>query len=459
MKKIGFSSYPDFSGNNKALYEDMCKEQDKYDLVWFCKDENVANRLNKKGIRAIWDKAENFEEEFNKVEIVVITHDDYLDLKNDNQIFINLWHGLGPKKSGVLSERETDWIYNFSTKVDYLIATSEFGRFVFSSVFNIPLYRVKQFPQARYKWIFESKGRKNLERLLKKDLKEYKKIIMYAPTFKKGIGREDTKWNHENMLCLDKYDEKVLINYLEKNNFLLILKLHPVEENKLKEITSNNIINLSDNVLLENFITINEVLDGIDLLISDYSSIYIDYINLERPILFLDTDKKEFITNRGIIFDSLDFWQMAGPKVHTVDTCIEELNKLLTNQKYYSEQRKKFNKLVNGKVDKTNDQLIDFIKNIEIVENKKDNIYATALLEKKNRLLQDELNNLNNVIINNLNDFKIHLKDKDNEIKELNNEINYIKNEYKNISIELESIKYSRSYKLITKAKKIFLKK
>lgn len=340
MKRIGFSSYPDFSGNSKALYEDMNSKQDKYDLVWFCKDKHIAERLNKRNIKAVWDKSENFQDEFNKTEIMVITHDDYLDLKRENQIFINLWHGLGPKKSGALSEREIDWIYNFSTKVNYLIATSEFGRFVYSSVFNIPFDKIKQFSQARYKWLFENNGKENLERLLKKNLKKYKKVIMYAPTFKKGIGREDTKWNQENLLCLEKYDEKLLINYLEKNNFLLILKLHPVEENKFKEITSNNIVNLSDNVMLENFTTINEVLDGIDLLISDYSSIYIDYINLERPILFLDTDKEEFRTNRGIIFDSLDFWQMAGPKVHSVDIFIEEVNKLLKNQKYYIEQRK-----------------------------------------------------------------------------------------------------------------------
>lgn len=267
MKKIGFSSYPDFSRNSKALYEDMSKEQDKYDLVWFCKDENVADRLNKKGIRAIWDKAENFEEEFNKVEIVVITHDDYLDLKNDNQIFINLWHGLGPKKGGHLIEGEDEWKYKFSTKNDYMIATSEFGRIIFSSEFNIPIFRVKQFPQARYKWLLESKGRKNLKKVINKDLEKYKKIIMYTPTFKSGLGREETKINKSNLLNLNLYDEGLLIKFLEENDILLVLKLHPSEENKIIEINSENIVILKDKRMLEEFITINEILNGIDLLI------------------------------------------------------------------------------------------------------------------------------------------------------------------------------------------------
>lgn len=65
-KTIAFSSFPDYSGNSKALFEDFNKINDEHDLVWFCKDKNIADKLNKKGIKAIWDKSEVFEkEEFN----------------------------------------------------------------------------------------------------------------------------------------------------------------------------------------------------------------------------------------------------------------------------------------------------------------------------------------------------------------------------------------------------------
>ena len=164
MKEIiAFSSFPDFSGNCKALFEDMNTSDCKFDLVWFCKDEEVTQRLNQMGIKAYWDKAEDFMEVFNKAKIVINTHDYYMNIKNENQIFINLWHGLGPKRAGILLEDELEWNYIFSTKNDYLIATSEFGRYIFSTTFNIPLYRVKQFQQARYKWLFENKGKDNLE--------------------------------------------------------------------------------------------------------------------------------------------------------------------------------------------------------------------------------------------------------------------------------------------------------
>ncbi|MBR0351176.1 MAG: CDP-glycerol glycerophosphotransferase family protein [Clostridia bacterium] len=450
-ERIGFASYPDFSGNSKALFEDMVKNNSNYELIWFCKDKKNAEKLNNIGINAICDKDEGFIEEFNKTKIIINTHDYYMDIKKDYQVFINLWHGLGPKKIGTLADIELDWIYKFSMKNDYLIANGELGRVIFPAIFNKPIEYVKQFSQPRYKWLFENKGKENLQKLLNIDVKKYNKILMYAPTFKKGIGREDSKFNENNILNLNEYDESVLNDYLEKNNILLLLKLHPVEESNLKVIDSNNIIKLSDEIMLDSFITINELLDGVDLLISDYSSIYIDYINLERPVLFLDTDKTEYEKNRGIIFDSLDFWWMAGPKVHDINSFVYEVDKLFNETSYYREERKTFNKLVNGTIDKTNEKLIDFINNIKSKDKKIENNYGISLLEKKNDLLSAKINDMQKL----LDKYKNETVIKQEEINNYSKELEYVKKEYEIIYKELESIKYSRSYRIIQKLKKI----
>lgn len=456
-KRIGFSSYPDFSGNSKALYEDMKNVSNEYDLIWFCRDENISNRLNERGVNAVWDKSKIFEEEFNKTDIVINTHDDYMNLKKENQMSINLWHGLGPKKMGTFVESETDWIYKLSSKFDYLIATSELGRMLFSSAFNIPIERVKQFPQARYKWLFENKGKENLERVLKRDLKQYKKIIMYAPTFKKGIGKEDSKINKENVLNLNQYDEKILISYLEENDILLILKLHPVEENAAKEVKSDNIIILKDNEMLDEFVTINEVLDGVDLMISDYSSIYIDYINLERPVIFFDTDKEEYEKNRGILFETLDFWWMAGPQVHSIDKFIQETERLLNDGEYYKLEREKFNKIVNGQKEKSNKELIDFILNARKTDIDKSE-YKVPLLEKSNANLKNEIEKLKNENINIKNE-NTRLINNNEELLSCNKELadgnRWIMGEYETLRQEYEKIIYSRSYRYTQKIKRL----
>ena len=254
---------------------------------------------------------------------------------------------------------------------------------------------------------------------------------MYAPTFKKGLGKQETHLNENNILNLDNYNEQTLVDFLEKNNYLLILKLHPSEENNNNELLSDNIVFLKDDAMLEKFITINEILDGVDLLISDYSSIYIDYINLERPILFFDTDKDEYEKNRGIIFNSTDFWWQAGPKVHSIDSFIDETKKLFEQENYYKKERQIFNKLVNGSTNSSNKELIEFILNVEKNKNDLNDIYKVSLLEKQ--VIQDK-----------------------EEIEELKNHNEALHNEYDIINKELDSIKYSRSYKIMCKIKKVF---
>lgn len=80
--RIGFSSFPDYSGNSKALYEALLlKDLPQFELVWFVKNEEMKEKLLQIGIKAICDKDENFEEEFYKSKILFITHDDYIKIK------------------------------------------------------------------------------------------------------------------------------------------------------------------------------------------------------------------------------------------------------------------------------------------------------------------------------------------------------------------------------------------
>ena len=45
------------------------------------------------------------------------------------------------------------------------------------------------------------------------------------------------------------------------------------------------------------------------MLISDYSSVYFDYLLLDRPILFTDKDIDDYAANRGIMLEPLDLWR------------------------------------------------------------------------------------------------------------------------------------------------------
>ena len=103
------------------------------------------------------------------------------------------------------------------------------------------------------------------------------KLFFYTPTFR------DTKKDVSAWL-----NDKQVHDYLKNNNIILVCKLHPHDINALKNIRSNNIYKM------DNISDIYPVLKYSDVLITDYSSIYFDYLLLNKPIIYFIPDIEEY---------------------------------------------------------------------------------------------------------------------------------------------------------------------
>lgn len=113
-----------------------------------------------------------------------------------------------------------------------------------------------------------------------------KKIILYAPTYRDN-------WEIYTPIK----DINKLNNILEKNNYILLIKAHHWDK-KINILESKYIINVSN----KNY-DIQELLYYTDILISDYSSLYIDFLLTDRPIIFYPFDLSEYLNNRNMYFD------------------------------------------------------------------------------------------------------------------------------------------------------------
>ena len=71
---------------------------------------------------------------------------------------------------------------------------------------------------------------------------------------------------------------------------------------------------------------------------TDYSSVYFDYLLLNRPIIFTDNDLESYAENRGLILEPLDFWR-PGPVVHTLDRFLKEIEAFLGKKDSYRHMR------------------------------------------------------------------------------------------------------------------------
>lgn len=263
---------------------------------------------------------------------------------------IEVWHaGLSLKTCGLMDKKlKTSGIggsLSLFQRVNTFCVASYMDMMIKNSWFALSEDRYNILGQPRTDYLFLANGRKNLEKVLKTNLKD-KKIILNMPTFHTFdfTGRVEGAADLNESIKIRNFDYIKFNNYLIQNNMVCITKVHPREADIVNQQMQKYKGSLSNIFLLTNEdldvcnVSIYEILNGADILITDYSSIYSDFLLLDRPIIFINTDIDDYRTNRGLSLEPYDFWT-AGPKVQSQDKLHEELLLCANNQNYYKEQR------------------------------------------------------------------------------------------------------------------------
>lgn len=248
------------------------------------------------------------------------------------------------KNCGILDKKHKN--FGFTPKeyesIDKVCITSEMNMLIQSAFSAIPENKYEITGNPRTDILMLSDGRKNLEKLLDRDLKG-KKIIFNMPTFhvheNSGVINgepinESIKIKNFNYAKFDKL--------LGEHNTILISKVHHAEErlitSKMKGYKLKNILFVSNNDLEEKNLNLYEVLNCADILITDYSSIYGDFLFMDKQIIFTNYDIEQYRAERGLSLEPYDFWT-AGPKVKTQEQLESEVVKCLYDENYYKEKR------------------------------------------------------------------------------------------------------------------------
>ena len=153
---------------------------------------------------------------------------------------------------------------------------------------------------------------------------KFRKIILWMPTFRK------TKQNYsENLICNDYFlpictsdeDLKRLNSECKRLDTLLIIKRHRNQLDNYVDLNLTNIRFIDDTYLSSQNILLYTLIGTADALITDYSSVAVDYMLLDRPIGFTLDDYEEYKRLRGFVFDNvLDY--MPGYHIYTLSQLI-----------------------------------------------------------------------------------------------------------------------------------------
>lgn len=129
---------------------------------------------------------------------------------------------------------------------------------------------------------------------------------------------------------------------------------------KVQCIQSSRIIELGQDMIQE----VNEILHEIDILITDYSSVFIDYLLLNRPCIFIPYDKEKYEKDVGFLFDDYDYWT-PGRKVATYSEFITAINGILSGDDQFKERREEMRKIFHYYQKKNaSEKVVQYIENV-----------------------------------------------------------------------------------------------
>ena len=231
---------------------------------------------------------------------------------------------------------------------DYVFTTSLISAHIDSSSSSISVknYIVTGFPRNDY-LIAPRFSRSDLLKNLGLNL-DFKQIIVFAPTHRNSSYSNLDGVNFSSLI-------EALLPAIERNNSAFVIADHPAAGSDLN-ILSDSYKSHDCVILLSNHqsVSIYDVLAHADLLISDYSSVYFDFLLLERPVVFFFPDFSQYNSARSFSYDPIEN-VCAGPICYNDTQLVESVELFFDDpsefKKFYSEKIIWMRKLVNKHCD------------------------------------------------------------------------------------------------------------
>ncbi len=226
------------------------------------------------------------------------------------------------------------YIQLIKTNFSYLLSNNEDFIPVMAGYIDIPESKIVVNGLPRNDLMHIDKSI-DLIRAVDPELPECEKTILYAPTWRAYA--ETTFFPFKDL------DPAALEAFLEEKKIVIYLRPHPSYIGLLPpEIQMIKRIRMLDAAMVPE---IMEVLTVFDLLITDYSSMFIDWLITERPMAFIPYDLVEYERRIGF---SVSFEEHTpGPKILSQSDFTQEIDKLLFDVEYYRDERVKMNRYFN----------------------------------------------------------------------------------------------------------------
>ena len=314
---IIFESLPDFSDNTLAVFKEFINRglNNNYKLVWTTHGagELPEEMRSLKNVIAVNMDSAAYKYYYSFFAKGLVVSNYFMQKRRKEQYYIYLAHGAAFK--GIKDKRyvvpEDCYGCDFCAYSEYL------GKYDVNNL-HTDIYDVSiiETGYARNDILFTEN-----EKCSK--LFDTEKYIYWLPTFRQ---KKDDKTSVSKIsvpFIYDKENAEKINEVARNNNITIVIKPHPAQDMSFIDISDlSNIILIDNDFLIKNGINNYELLGNSSALLSDYSSVFYDYLLCDKPIGFCWEDFDEYVKNEGINDELLPLTE-CGEKLYTVDDLCE----------------------------------------------------------------------------------------------------------------------------------------
>ncbi|GGN52931.1 hypothetical protein GCM10011579_010450 [Streptomyces albiflavescens] len=326
-----------YSDSPKAIYEEMRRQNLECEAVWayadrpdgFPADATLVRRWSLPYLKALA-----------QAEFWVDNQSYPLKLtKRPETTYIQTWHGSALKRMGF---DEPEWrVGSRERQAAQQRTLDRFDRFLIRSEHDVRTlaraFRLQEktllrvgYPRndalVRAREREEATGRRERGPLAAKlGISEGKRVLLYAPTFRRRGGGQRFELPFDVERFADTFGDRYVL--LVRSHYLNHVVLPPSVRGRVIDVTAHH--------------DMTPLLALADGLITDYSSVMFDYALLDRPMFFFAYDYEEYVhEGRGTYFDLLE--RAPGPVVRSEDELRAVLGSLEEQATKYAAKREQF---------------------------------------------------------------------------------------------------------------------
>lgn len=323
-RQVMFESLPDCSDNAYAIFESVMKSARARDfrLIWLVRNPDAAEQVLR---RDYADRDLGNVKVFGKSSLrgllcylrsryIFSTHNCYWFARSSfHQTIVNLTHGMPIKKMGEIEASSGICIRSRH----HLCATSELFGDIVADCFKSRRERVLVTGLPRNDWLFEADERNSAVKSGRS------KLVVWLPTFRRS--HQENVWQDAAATAPDPLDTATLDaldKKLDAYSVALVIKLHPLDIKNLQSWpTFHNIHIYSDEEFRRQQLNLYKLLGASDALITDYSSVAIDYLLLNKPIGVFAPDMAVY--SRGFMPEVLERFTSVTYELGSIEHLVE----------------------------------------------------------------------------------------------------------------------------------------